>query len=229
MHRQLLRLRALDRPIMHKPGILCVPMLFVLGACVHGGSGSRVAAPAQTPATPAIPAPSTAANGPPPAPSAVPPAPQAEPQITAAPVPPRNAALPPGSRSGPPAASGPPARPATAAHAAPVPPPAAAPLASVPALDLNALEERLRDTRAIGVFTKLSLKNQVDDLLTQFKAFYGGQSRFTLEQLRQNFEMLLMKVVSVLQEGDPALATAVSASREAIWGVLKDPKKFAAI
>jgi 3-oxoacyl-ACP reductase-like protein len=156
----------------------------------------------------------------------------AEPQITAEPVPPRSAAPPPGSRSGAPAARAvPPASPTSAAHAAPAvtPAAAAAPVASAPALDLNALEQRLRDTRAIGVFTKLSLKNQVDDLLTQFKAFYGGQSRFTLVQLRQNFEVLLMKVVSVLQEGDPALATAVSASREAIWGVLKDPKKFAAI
>ncbi|GAC1453292.1 MAG: hypothetical protein PVS2B3_14850 [Steroidobacteraceae bacterium] len=105
----------------------------------------------------------------------------------------------------------------------------AAPVARAPALDLNALEQRLRDTRAIGVFTKLSLKNQVDDLLTQFRAFHGGQSRVTLAQLRQSFEVLLMKVVSVLQEGDPALASAVSASREALWGVLRDPQKLAAI
>lgn len=217
---------------MHKPGIVCVPMLLALGACVHDGGGSRAAPPAQTPAAPATPTPSTAASTPPPAPSAIPRALPAEPQITAEPVPPRSAAPPPGSRSGAPAARAvPPASPTSAAHAAPAvtPAAAAAPVASAPALDLNALEQRLRDTRAIGVFTKLSLKNQVDDLLTQFKAFYGGQSRFTLVQLRQNFEVLLMKVVSVLQEGDPALATAVSASREAIWGVLKDPKKFAAI
>ena len=44
---------------------------------------------------------------------------------------------------------------------------AAAPAAA--SLDLSALEQRLRDTRAIGLFTKLSLKNQVDDLLAQFR------------------------------------------------------------
>jgi hypothetical protein len=79
------------------------------------------------------------------------------------------------------------------------------------------------------VFTKLSLKNQVDGLLAQFKAFHQGQSRSTLGQLRQQYELLLMKVVSLLQDGDPALASTILASREALWGFLIDPKKFSAI
>ena len=69
----------------------------------------------------------------------------------------------------------------------------------------------------------------MDDLLAQFKAFHQGQSRSTLEQLRQKYELLLMKVVGLLQDGDPALASAVLSSREAIWGILTDPKRFAAI
>jgi hypothetical protein len=69
----------------------------------------------------------------------------------------------------------------------------------------------------------------VDDLLAQFKAFHQGQSRTTLEQLRQKYELLLMRVVSLLQDGDSALANAVLSSREAIWGILTDPKRFAAI
>jgi hypothetical protein len=102
-------------------------------------------------------------------------------------------------------------------------------VATAPPLDLAALEQRLRDTRAIGIFTKLSIKNEVDDLLAQFKQFHQGHSAMTLNQLRQKYELLLVKVVSLLQSGDPELASAVSGSREAIWGVLTDPKKFAAI
>lgn len=125
--------------------------------------------------------------------------------------------------------------PAVASPAPPVAPPAqqqpvaaeAAPSAS--SLDLSALEQRLRDTHAIGLFTKLSLKNQVDDLLAQFRTFYEGASGITLGELRQKYELLLMRVVSLLQDGDPALADAVLASRAAIWDVLSDPKKFAAI
>ena len=105
--------------------------------------------------------------------------------------------------------------------------PAAA--ASAPTLDLSALEQRLRDTGAIGLFTKLSLKNQVDDLLAKFRSFYQGAAGITLAELRQKYELLLMRVVSLLQDGDPALAGDVLASRAAIWAVLSDPKKFAAI
>lgn len=99
----------------------------------------------------------------------------------------------------------------------------------VAVLDLTSLEQRLRDTRAIGIFTKLSLKNQVDDLLAHFRSFHHGQVPPTLPQLRQNFELLLIKVVTVLQDGDATLATAVSTSREALWSILSDPQKFANI
>ena len=109
---------------------------------------------------------------------------------------------------------------------------AAAPVAThpaVPVLDLGALEQRLKDTKAIGLFTKLSLKNQVDALLEQFRDFYARRSTMTVAQLRQKYDLLLLKVLSVLQDGDPALASAISASREAIWGILADPQKFSKI
>jgi hypothetical protein len=97
-----------------------------------------------------------------------------------------------------------------------------------PPLDLASLEQRLRDTKAIGVFTKLSLKNQVEDLLTQFRAFHQGRAG-VLTELRERYNLLLLKVLSLLQGSDPELARAVSASREAIWGLLADPAKFATL
>ena len=96
-----------------------------------------------------------------------------------------------------------------------------------PTLDLTSLEERLKDTRAIGVFTKLSLKNQVDDLLGQVRAFHAKRTTTSLSELRQRYDLLLLKVLSLLQDGDPSLAAAISSSREAIWGILADPRKFA--
>jgi hypothetical protein len=96
-------------------------------------------------------------------------------------------------------------------------------------LDLRSLEQRLRDTKAIGVFTKISLKNQVEDLLTQFRAFHQGQAGVILAELRERYNLLLLKVLSLLQGDDPALAQAVAASREAIWGILADPVKFATL
>jgi hypothetical protein len=105
----------------------------------------------------------------------------------------------------------------------------AKPAAGPPPLDLALLEKRLRETQAIGVFTKIALKNQVDDLLNKFRAYYQGRTKASLAELRQPYEMLLLKVLSVLQDGDPALARSIVASREVIWGVLVDPNKFATI
>lgn len=109
-----------------------------------------------------------------------------------------------------------------------VPPVARAP-ALAPSLDLNALKERLKDTKAIGFFTKITLKNQVDDLLDEFRAFHRGTATVTITELRRSYELMMMKVLSLLQDDDQALASAIVSSREAIWGMLADPKKFAAL
>jgi len=213
-------------------------LVLTLAGCAHQRPATvppppAATAPAQPP--PAPPPPSSASNPPPRVPAAgaaaasadrttnPPVAPPAQEPAKPAPVP-----APPSARPAPkPAATNP------AAPAAPRSPNPAAPAAGAaspgPSLDLASLEQRLRDTHAIGVFTKLSLKNQVDDLLAQFRAYHHGQTQPTLAELRQHYELLLLKVITLLQDGDAPLATAVSSSREAIWGILADPRKFAQI
>ena len=96
-------------------------------------------------------------------------------------------------------------------------------------MDVAALTARLRDTKAIGTFTKLALKNQVDDLLKQFRAHYANGQKASVDSLRQPYNMLILKVLSLLQDSDPALARTISASREAIWSILADREKFNAL
>ena len=100
---------------------------------------------------------------------------------------------------------------------------------SAPPLDLKGLETRLKETSAIGVYTKLTLKNQVDDLLDAFRAYYKGGAKSTLAELRRAFDLLVLKVIALLQDADPPLASAIAGSREAIWGILSDPVKFATV
>jgi hypothetical protein len=121
-----------------------------------------------------------------------------------------------------PSAVAPPAKSETPA-AVPAKPQAAAPL------DLKSLETRLKETQAIGVFTKLTLKNQIDQLLDQFRAFYQGKVKTSLAELRRSYDMLVLKVLALLQDADPPLASAIAGSREAIWGILSNPAKFAAV
>lgn len=96
-------------------------------------------------------------------------------------------------------------------------------------MDLSALEQRLKDTDAIGVMTKITLKNQVDELLARFKAHHEGRDSSSLEQLRQPYDTLILKVLSLLQDKDPSLASSIAQSREAIWSVLIDRNRFTSL
>jgi hypothetical protein len=126
-----------------------------------------------------------------------------------------------------------PPKPAAAVTVAPAPAPAvsaraatAAPQPAAAPLDLKSLATRLRQTQAIGVLTKLSLKNQVDDLVDKFRAYHKRQGTVTLAELRRDYDMLMLKVLSLLQDSDPSLARDIVKSRGAIWSILEDPRKF---
>jgi hypothetical protein len=79
------------------------------------------------------------------------------------------------------------------------------------------------------VLTKISVKNQADDLLDKFRAYHKRQDGSqTLTELRRAYDMLLLKLLSLLQDGDPPLAKDIDSSRTAIWDILADPRKFIA-
>ena len=164
--------------------------------------------------------------------------PLVEPPLPKESAPPPRASLPPSAtpsqgarprQTTPPVQSVPP-RPSTSPQrsTAPSESPAARPGAQAgsPALDLTSLEKRLRETNAIGVFTKLALKNQVDDLLGQFRTFHQMGDTGALAKMRQQYDLLLLKVLALLQDKDPVLARDISTSREALWSFLVDPAKF---
>jgi hypothetical protein len=165
------------------------------------------------------------------------PPPVAEPSAPASPAPVKTATPSAPSSPAPKPATPSPSHPKPAAPPAPTatkPPasgktqlPATNTPAATPTLDLEALKEEVKSTSAIGFFTKITLKNQVDDLLDDFRDYHKGKSKLTKTDLRRAYDLLLMKVLSLLQDKDPRLATSIVASREAIWDLLADPNKFA--
>ena len=202
----------------------CAAVLAAVAFAAGCASLERAAAPtpAQPVVAPEVPAPSTVE------------APKAAP----APVPAVTVPPPASVPATVPKTEAPVTKPPAKIAAAPVPVPSASVLqptksapavAAAPALDLKSLETRLRETKAIGVMTKLALKNQVDDLLDQFRLFYQGKVKTTLVELRRSYDLLLLKVLALLQDADPPLANAIAMSREAIWGILSDPVKFSSV
>ena len=224
----------MDRVLTHFLAFASIALLMAgCGSVKQAPSAEAVkSAPETQAAAPSAPRPGTA-----PPPSAAPPSPSiaiappaAQPAERPA-GPPSTApgdtaakATPPATKA--PAKAAPPAAPAAKREAAP---PAEAKQQAAAPLDLNSLETRLKNTQAIGVLTKLTLKNQVDDLLNQFRAFYQGKLKTTLADLRRPYDLLILKVLSLLQDKDPSLAADLASSREAIWGILSDPVKFAQI
>ena len=87
----------------------------------------------------------------------------------------------------------------------------------------------LRDTGAIGFFTKLELKGQIDDLLEDFRGFHNARSELSLDALRARFNLLMLKVLSLLQDDDPELSAEIALARPGLWTVLSDPAKFAEV
>jgi hypothetical protein len=187
-------------PLLRASPIMALAIAFLMAGC-------NALKPASPAAAPGSDAPSVAAV------DAVPKVPAATPPASAKS--PAKAAAPPVAKAQPPKKDG--------------PAPEAAKSKATPPLDLTSLETRLKETKGIGVLTKIALKNQVDDLLDQFRAFYKGVAKTTLADLRQPYDLLLLKVLSLLQDSDPALAAAIVGSREAIWGILADPEKFAKV
>ena len=180
-------------------GFAAVLLLLLVVGCTHVKPDTPVSEPKTVPTQPGAP------------PSAAKPAAPAKPQPGAA-----APAAPIERASGPKAAGK-------------VAPPVVKTPATAPALDLKTLEAQLKETKAIGLFTKITLKNQVDDLMDRFRQFYRGKAKLTLTDLRRSYDLLMMKVLSLLQDEDQRLASAIVSSREAIWRLLADPKTFATL
>lgn len=106
------------------------------------------------------------------------------------------------------------------------------PVATIPAeatLDLDNLGTRLRQTKAIGLFTKLELKSQVEDLLDEMEEYHESKSSLDLEQLEEHFNLLVMKLLLLLQDDDPQLHKEIARSRPVLWSTLADPNQFSSM
>jgi hypothetical protein len=128
----------------------------------------------------------------------------------------------------PPIAPEPPAvppAPSPAPSPAPEPVPPAAP-PTEPAISLDELGTRIKQTPAIGTFSKLSLKNDLDDLVDGLRG-YHARKEGDLDDLHQRYEALVLKLMTLLEEDEPELALALGRSRERIWKRLVDPVEFA--
>ena len=96
------------------------------------------------------------------------------------------------------------------------------------ASDLEALEDGLRETDAIGFTTKLSLKSRIETLIEKFRDFHAGEESDGVEVLEAEFSALMDHTLALVRSDDPALFQQISTARQELWATLRDPVVFAA-
>ena len=93
-------------------------------------------------------------------------------------------------------------------------------------VDLELLAEGLKDSRAVGLFEKIRLRSAINDLIERLQAFHLGNSTFSLAELQEQYDVLLMRIAANLQHKDVILHGQLCNAWEMIWQDLEDPKRF---
>jgi len=81
------------------------------------------------------------------------------------------------------------------------------------------------DSKAIGLLTKLSLKREIDTFKADLKAVHDG-SKGTLAQMHERYDLMVNKLMTLLQAKDPGLAKEIADARAFLWSKLADPNQF---
>ena len=89
-------------------------------------------------------------------------------------------------------------------------------------VDFETLETEIRKTSAIGGFAKLRLSGDINKMVDALKTYHAGDSPLTLEQHREQYDLLYMKVVSQVQDKDPELFNKLCNAWDPLWAALQD-------
>jgi hypothetical protein len=94
-------------------------------------------------------------------------------------------------------------------------------------VDLQILADGLKQSDAVGLFEKIRLKSAIDDLLKRMQKFHSGDGKFSAAELQEQYDVLLMRIASHLQDKDVILHSQLCNAWEMIWQDLEDPDRFA--
>ena len=78
---------------------------------------------------------------------------------------------------------------------------------------IDKLYEHLTKTKAIGVFTKLSIKSNITRLHKSFTVYHQGERPPNLEELRERYDLMVQEMVILVQDKDLELAREIHATR----------------
>jgi len=84
----------------------------------------------------------------------------------------------------------------------------------------------LADTKAIGLLAKLGLRKDIKIILKRLEAYHDGKGKYLLDELEEQYDLLMMKIASQLQDRDLMLHRHLCNAWLEIWNDLSDFDKF---
>jgi hypothetical protein len=92
-------------------------------------------------------------------------------------------------------------------------------------VDIDMLIDMVTKTKAISLFGKLKLKKELNKLLARLEDYNQGDSTFSLEQLEEQYNMMLMRITVHIQDKDEMLHHQLCNSWLVIWEDMKNYDK----
>jgi len=102
----------------------------------------------------------------------------------------------------------------------------ACPKVSQEIVDLDVLADGLKNSQAVGLFEKVRLKSAIDELIGRMKAYHGGARHYSLAQLQEQYDVLMMRIASQLQDKDLPLHGRLCNAWDSLWSQLADRSRF---
>ena len=96
-------------------------------------------------------------------------------------------------------------------------------------LDVVTLKVRLRETSAIGLVTKIALKQDIERLIHGLADYHAGRTATPLATLHEMYSTLVTRTVGLLEHDETELARELTSSSDRLWTELSDPDRFAAL
>jgi hypothetical protein len=92
--------------------------------------------------------------------------------------------------------------------------------------DLHKLADALAKSDAVGWVEKLRLKSSIDELIGRMRDYHRGARRYTLAQLQEQYDLLMMRIAGLLQDKDKVLHGRLCNAWHSIWSALQDRQRF---
>ena len=83
--------------------------------------------------------------------------------------------------------------------------------------NLDTLITKLKETKALGVFTKLALKGDMEEIIAMANGYQRVAAFSELQSVRELFDGLVLKTITLLNDKDPNLAADMYQARDLVW------------